>query len=102
MHNRFDFGVGLIDLAMDEAFEVNGTPLRVDGIAVAVEFHDVGGGDEARRHAARQQKVLRVLIVTHTDMAKTVDHALVVEDTIGRDEIVDQSRIGRRRPGLGR
>jgi len=86
---------------MDVAFEIEGTPLRVDGIAVAVEFHDVIGGDEAGRHAARQQEVLRVLVVAHADMAEAVDHALVIEDSIGRDEIVDQGGIGGRRLRLG-
>jgi hypothetical protein len=86
--------MGFVDFAMDVAFEIDGTSLRADGVSVAVEFHDVSRRDEAGRHAARQQEVLWVLVVAHADVAKTIDHALVIEDAIGRDEIVDQGRIG--------
>jgi hypothetical protein len=104
VHDRFHFGMGFVDFAMDVAFEIDGTSLRVDGVAVAVKFHDVSRRDKARRHAARQQKVFRVLVMAHADVAKTIDHALLIENTIGRDEIVDQTRIGsqRLRPGMDR
>jgi hypothetical protein len=82
------------------ALEINGTPLWVDGLALAVEFHDVSAGDKARGHAARQQKVLWVFVVSYADMTKTIDYALVVKDVISHDEIVDQGLIGGQRLGL--
>src|ERR1700726_4177935 len=63
VHDRLDLGLGLIDLAVDKSFEIDGTALRIDRIAVAVEFHDVGGGDQAGRHAARQQEMLGGFVV---------------------------------------
>jgi hypothetical protein len=39
---------------MDETLKVSGAAARVDGISVEVEFHEIGGGDQCRRHASRQ------------------------------------------------
>src|ERR1019366_7568220 len=61
---------------------------------VQIEFHDVGGGHQCRRHAARQQIARRILVVAGGDMAKPVDHALVVKNAIRGDDIVEQRRIG--------
>ena len=69
-------------------------PSRVDRLAIAIELHDVGRGDEAGRHAARQEEMVRALVVAHADMAEAVDDALVVKDAVGGDEIFDQRRIG--------
>ena len=96
VHHRLDLGTGLIDLAVDKAFEIEGATLGVDRIAVAVEFHDVGRGRQARRHAPRQQEMLGILVMARTDVAEPVDHTLVVEDAIGGDEIVDQCGVGQR------
>src|SRR5712691_6912601 len=72
----------------------SGRILRIDRLALAVELHNVGRLDEARRHAARQEEMLGLLVVAHADMAKPIDNALVVEDAVGRDEILDQRRVG--------
>ena len=32
---------------------------------------------------------MRILVVAHADMAEPVDHALIVEDAIARDQILD-------------
>src|SRR5207244_3334107 len=53
---------------------------------------------------ARHQNVIGPARMPHADMAKTVHHALRVEDAVGGDEIVDQRReiaggLRRRRRG---
>src|SRR5438105_13705586 len=97
VHDRLDLGMGLVDLAVNKSLKIDGPARRVDCIAVAVEFHDVGGGNQARRHAARQEEMLGVFVVTHADMAETVDDALIIKDAIGGDEVLDQRRIRCRR-----
>ncbi len=97
VHDRLDLGMGLVDLAVDKSFEVDSAARLVDRIAVAVEFHDVGGGNQAGSHAARQQEMLGDFVVTHADMAEAVDDALIIEDAIGGDEVLDQRRIRCRR-----
>jgi hypothetical protein len=93
VHDRLDLGLGLVDLAVDKSFEIEGTALWIDRIAVAVEFHDVGGCNQAGRHATRQQEMRGGFVVTHADMAEAVDDALIIEDAIGGDEVLDQRRI---------
>ncbi len=38
--------------------------------------------------------MLRVFLIAHTNVAEAVDDALIVEDAIGVDEILDGERIG--------
>ena len=99
VHDRPDPGQGLVDLAVDEALDIESAAPRLQGIAVDIELEDVVRRDQARRHAAREQKARRVRLVPHADMAEAVDHALVGQDPVGGDEIVDQTRM-RCRPGL--
>ena len=40
------------------------------------------------------QIAVRILVVARADMAEAIDHALVVQDAVGRHEILDQRRIG--------
>ncbi len=93
VHDRHDLGLRPEDLAVDEALEIGRAALRIDRVAVEVEFHDVGRRNQPRRHAARQQKALRVLVVAGADMAEPVDHALVEENAVGGDDILDQRRV---------
>jgi len=86
---------------MDEAFLIDRAAAAVDGVAVEVELHDVLGHDAARRLGHRHQKAIRSCRVTRADMTETVDHALLVEDAVGGDEIVDQRlQVGLLRQGL--
>ena len=84
-----------VDFAVDETLEIGCTAPRVDGVAVEIEFHDIAGGDQRRRHASRQQEAAWVLVVPGTDMAEAVEHTLCGEDTIGGNEIADQLGINR-------
>ena len=89
MDDGHDFGVGAIDLAVNEAFEIDAAPVGVDGLPVQIEFDNVVGGHVARRHVAGQQEAVRACIVTDADMAKCVDHAVVEKDVVGKNEIVE-------------
>ncbi len=95
VHDRLHLRARLVDLPVDKALQVAGAAARVDGVAVEIEFHDVGGGDQRRRHASRQQKAVRVPVVPGADMAKAVEHPLIGEDAIGGDKIADQLAVGR-------
>lgn len=95
VHDRLHFGLGFVDLAMDEALEISGASARIDGVAVEIEFHDIDRSDQRRRHASRQQVASRVLVVPGTDMTKAVEHTLAGENAIGSDEIIDQFGIRR-------
>ena len=67
---------------------------RVERGAVLVEGDDVAAPHEAGSHVACEQEMPGRLVVPHADMDKAVDDPLVVEDSIGEDELVDQCRVG--------
>ena len=53
----------------------------------------------AGRHVAREQEAIGRLVVPDADMAEGVDHALVKQDAVGDDQIVEQFAVGRGRLG---
>src|ERR1700732_3052649 len=82
-----------IERSVNEAFEVNAAAGSINGRAVSVVLENIFCGHQARRHAARHQEMLRVFLVAHTNVAEAVDDALIVEDAIGVDEILAESRF---------
>ena len=90
VHDRHHVGPGAVDLAMDEALEIDAPGLAIARRAVQVELDDVAGLDGGGRHVARQQEMVRVLVVAHARMAEGVDHALVEQDVVGVDQILQQ------------
>src|ERR1700680_92601 len=62
---------------------------------------DVSCREECWRQIARKQEAVEVLVMADADMAKSIEHALIREDTVRVHEVVDQFRIrsGRRRVG---
>ncbi len=95
MHDGLHLRLRPVDLAVDEALKVTSAAARIDSVAVEVELHDIGSGDQRRRHAVRQQEATQILVVPGADMAEAVEHALIREDAIGGDKILDQLRIRR-------
>src|SRR5262249_12937098 len=87
---------GPIDLRVDETLLIDRTAATIDGTAVEIEFHDVVGGDAPRRLRLGNQKMIRPRRMPHADVAVTVDDALVIEDAVGRDEVLDQALRRRR------
>src|SRR6266436_8385871 len=96
MYDRLDVGMGLVDFAVDEALDIERTTAWLESIAVEIELQDIAGRDQARSHAAGEQKAPRVRLVPHADMSEAIDHALVREDAVGGDEIVNEVRMRRR------
>ncbi len=101
VHHRLHVRSRAIDLGVDEALEVHAPPARVERGALEVERDDVVAPDEARRHVARQQEMARRAIVPRADVPETVDHALPIQDAIGKDDLVDERGRGGGRHGCG-
>jgi hypothetical protein len=87
-----DVRAAAVDLAVDEALEVERARV-VDGAAVEVVLHDVARADQLRRQRSREQVALRLPRVAHAHVSVAVDHALVGQDPIGGDEVLDQTRV---------
>ena len=104
MNDGGDVRVFAIDLAMDVAFGVEPAAVGRNRLAVEAVFQDIVGGDRAGRDIARQQKAIGALVMPHADMAECIDDALVEQNMIGGDEVIDQVLIGgpRLAPRAGR
>ena len=79
---------------MDEAFEEQRLAPGIDGDAVEIVLQHVVGLDQRRRHAARHQIAIGVLVVPHRDMTEAVDHAEISQHMVGDHEILDQLGVG--------
>ena len=95
VHDRDHVRPRPIHFAVDEALEIDGAAAGVERVAVEIVFDDVGRGDEAGRHVARQEKAVRVLVVADADMAERVEHALLEQDAVGDRQVLDQVGAGR-------
>ena len=96
MNDRLDVGTRLIDLAVDETFEVETAALGVDGDTIEIEFDDVVGRHEFRSERARQEVARQVIGMPCAHVAVTRQDALRGEDAIGGDEIFDHRGDSRR------
>ena len=98
VHHRGHVGTAAVDLAVDEALQIDLAPLRVHGLAVQRELHDVVGRDLARRHVAGEEEAVGDAVVADADMAEGIHHALVEQDVVGEHELLDQAAggLGRR------
>jgi hypothetical protein len=85
-----------------EALEITSSAARVDRDAVEIVLHDVAGGDELGSDGARHEIALGRSGVARADVSIAVEHALVDENPVGRDQILDESGIRgpRARQGL--
>ena len=97
--DRIDVGPAAIDLAMNEALDVERPTGIADRVAVHIECDDVVALDQCRRNLARQQVVLAIHGMPDADVTERIEDAFVREDPIGEHEITD-GRI-RRRDGCG-
>ena len=93
VHDGDHIGARAVNLAVDKAFEIGARRVGLRRVAVEIELDDIGGRDKRRRHAARDQEVVRILRMPRADMAEAIDDALLVEDVIGIDEIVEDGGI---------
>jgi hypothetical protein len=114
-HAERDDGVGVavydrdhvraeaIDFAVNEPFEINRSAGCSERVAVEIEFQNVRGCHQRRRHAASEQEAVRPLVVPDADMPERIDHILVVKDMVRCHKVGDKARIrcGRIRLGVG-
>ena len=89
-----NIGARAVDLAVTKALQLPAAPFGIERRAVEVEGDDVVSPDETRRHVAREQEVPGRLVVPRTDVTKGVDDALLVQNAIGDDQLVDKFGIG--------
>ena len=96
MHHRHHIRTRLVDLAMDEAFEIDGAAIGGQRMAVDVEFDDVVRRHQGGRHVAGQQIALGIGVAAHAHMAERVHHALAEQDAVGDRQLLDQRSAGAR------
>ena len=90
MHHRLHIRTHAIHLAVDKALQIRLAPARIDRIAVKIKLHNVFGLDVTGGDTARQQKPVRSIRVPHADVAKAIHHALVVQNVVGGNQIVNE------------
>src|SRR5688572_3089567 len=87
VHHGHHLGPRAVDLAVDEALEHRFVPAFVACAAVEVVVEQVGGLDALGRYRPRQKIALRILRRAHADVAVGVDHAVLGEDAVRRDQV---------------
>ena len=101
MHHRVNIRSRLENGAVDEALQIGRAPARIDGGAVERELHDVVRLDAVRRARPREQKMLRLVRMTHADMPER-STIFTGEDAVGGDKFFEQfSSLAIGSPGSG-
>ena len=93
VHDRLHVGPLLVDLAVDEALAVEPVLGRRNRHAVEIVGEQILFGDEHRRQMARHHVLLRVLVVPDAEVTERVDDAVLEEDLVADEQILDQRRI---------
>src|SRR5215831_21221414 len=93
--NGIDIRAYFVNFAMNVPLNVHELALLIDRVGIEVVFHDVLGRDDRRGFGARQKIAIRSTAVAHAYMAVAIEDALVGENAVGGDEIVDCGGIGR-------
>ncbi len=89
-----DVGPLLVDLAVNEALEVAPAfDRRIDRLAVQIEYDHVLFGDEIGRQRPRLQIMARVTRIADADVPEGIDNALVSQDSVGCDQILEHLQI---------
>jgi hypothetical protein len=79
-----------VNLAVDESLQIHGWAARCDWSSIEIELQHILFGDKCRRHASGEQKAIGLSRMTHTDMAETVDHALIEQNMICLYQFADR------------
>ena len=88
VHDRVDVEPPLKDFAVDVAFEIERDAGVGDRVAVEVEFQDILGGDQFRRHRAREQVAFGVSRGAQAYMPIGIDHPMGGENPVGQNKLV--------------
>src|SRR4051794_30963445 len=83
--------VRLVDPAVQMPLQVERPRLGPDRAAIEGELHDVAGVDDAGTARAREQVAVRMGGMAYADMAEGIENALVRQNAIGDDQILDDA-----------
>src|SRR5215471_11615294 len=95
VHDRQDVGTRPVDLAVDEALQIDAATVRIERVAVEVEGEYVLAAHQRRRHVAGKQKMPGRLVVADAYVSEAVDDTLAVKDAIGDSEPLHECRLAR-------
>src|SRR5437667_8423057 len=79
-----------VDFGMDESLGVQGSPFRIDRIALEIEFKQVRRRDKLRSERSRHDEAVRISRMPETHVSKPIEHALLSQYSIRSDKIFDQ------------
>ena len=99
MHHGLHVVARPVDLPVDEALQIETASLPVHGHAVEIVLEDVVGGDQLRSQRTCHEVAIGIPVVPDADVAPRVNHAVIGQDAIGGDEVVDEPRGSRARRG---
>src|SRR5437773_7983468 len=90
VHHRHHLRPALVDLAVDEALAHRFAPLRIERPAVEVVLHQVCELHALGRDRARYEIAVRVARRAQAHVPVGVDHAVLSEDAVSRDEVFER------------
>src|SRR5215472_6029370 len=93
MNDGTNVGPGSIDLRVNKAFQVEWKSLRIDRIAVQIEFDQILGGYQLRCERSRHDEAVRRAIVPGADVTETIQHTMLRENPVCSDQIFDKLGI---------
>ena len=96
MHHGHHLRAGAVDLAVDVALADRvALARRVERLAVEAVLQQVAGLHRLRGDIAREDEALRVARRAHADVPVGVDHAVLGEDAVRRDEVFEKGLVHR-------
>src|SRR5437660_8831393 len=93
VNDGFDVGTGSVDFCMNESLRVQRASLCIDSITVEVQFDQIRRRHKLRSQRSRQDEAIGIPVVPGAHVSKPVENALLAEDAISSDEILDECRI---------
>src|SRR5687768_410441 len=94
VHHRHYLRTRAVDLAVDVALDEALALVGRERLAVGVELHEIGGGDERRSERAGHDEAPRLAIAARADVAVGVEHAVLRKDAARRNQVLDQLTAG--------
>jgi hypothetical protein len=89
VYYRHDFGPCRKDRRVNKALEIERAFLVAHRLSAEIELDDVIGGDEFRSDRTSDQKMGRVVGVSHADMAVGINHVLLPKNAVGDHQVPD-------------
>ena len=90
MADRPDVAARLIDTAVNDAFGIEVHFGRPHRFGIERVFQDIVRLDQKRRARARQEIAAGIGRMAHADVAESVEHAFMGEDTVRERQFLDQ------------